>query len=196
MDHRKGPRRRGDELNRAIYRAALEELAEVGYQRLTMERIAERARTSKASLYRRWPGRLELMLDAVLHVFPNADDLPDTGGLRGDLLAALRGMAEALNSPIGSAARAMLGDLEIDRATVQQHKERFVERRNQLFLEIIRRAVARGEARPGAVNPRVASVGPAVMRDHFFTQGVPISDDVVVEIVDQVLVPLISLRSG
>ncbi|MEU4744544.1 helix-turn-helix domain-containing protein, partial [Actinosynnema sp. NPDC023658] len=59
-DHRKQPRRRGEELNAAIYRATLEELAEVGYAKLTMERVAERARTGKAALYRRWSSRMEL----------------------------------------------------------------------------------------------------------------------------------------
>ena len=191
MDHRKGPRRRGDELNRAIFTAALDELADVGYQRLTMERIAERARTSKASLYRRWPSRVELMLDASLHVFPHVDDLPDTGELRGDLLAALRAMAAVLNSPIGVAARAMIADLDIDREVARQHKERFVERRNELFLDLIRRSAARGEVRPGALTPRVASVGPSLMRDHFLTHATPVTDDVIGEIVDQVLVPLI-----
>lgn len=191
VDHRKGPRRRGDELNQAIFTAALEELAEVGFPRLTMDRIAERARTSKASLYRRWPGRLELMMDAVVHVFPSSEDLPDTGELRGDLLAALRAMAAALNSPLGLAARAMLAELGHDSEAIRRHKERFVERRNQLFLDIIRRSAVRGEVRPGVLTPRVASVGPALMRDHFLTHAAPLSDDVIVEIVDQVLVPLI-----
>jgi AcrR family transcriptional regulator len=191
VDHRKGPRRRGDELNRAIFDAALNELVEVGYGRLTMERIAERARTSKASLYRRWPGRAELMLDAVVDVFPSVEDLADTGELRGDLLAALTSMAHALNSPIGAAARSMLADLDVQQETMKAHRERFIERRNQLMLELIRRAVARGEARAAALTPRIASVGPALMRDHFLSCGAPIGDEVIAEIVDQVLVPLI-----
>ncbi|GAA3431976.1 TetR/AcrR family transcriptional regulator [Kutzneria kofuensis] len=191
MDHRKGPRRRGDELNQAIFAAALDELVEVGYARLTMERVAERARTSKASLYRRWPGRAELMMDAVLNVFPTAGELPDTGELRGDLLAALRAMADALNSPVGVAVRGVMAEMDADRETMLRHRERFVERRNQLMLDLIRRAAARGEARPGALTLRVAAVGPALMRDHFLTNGAPLDDDVITEIVDEVLVPLI-----
>jgi AcrR family transcriptional regulator len=193
VDHRKGPRRRGDELNQAIFTAALDELVEVGYQRLTMERIAERSRTSKASLYRRWPGRAELMMDAVLHVFPVTGDLPDTGELRGDLLAALRAMADALNSPLGVAVRAVVAELDAAPGAMHLHRERFVERRNQLMLDLIRRAVVRGEARPAALTPRVASVGPALMRDHFHTHTEPITDDVILAIVDEVLVPLIRI---
>ncbi|HEY0495272.1 MAG TPA: TetR/AcrR family transcriptional regulator [Kutzneria sp.] len=193
MDHRKGPRRRGDELNRAIFTAALEELVEVGYHRLTMERVAERSRTSKASLYRRWPGRAELMMDAVLHVFPTVGELPDTGELRGDLIAALRAMAAALNSPVGAAVRAVVTELDAAPGAMNVHRERFVERRNQLMLDLIRRAVVRGEARAAALTPRVASVGPALMRDHFHTQGGPITDEVILAIVDEVLVPLIRI---
>jgi AcrR family transcriptional regulator len=191
VDHRKGPRRRGDELNRAIFTAALDELTEVGYPRLTMERIAERARTSKASLYRRWPGRAELVMDAVLHAFPTVDDLPDTGELRGDLLTALRSMAATLSSPLGAATRAVVTELASDIETVRRQKERFLERRNQLMLGLVRRAVARGEARPEALTPLVACVGPALLRDHFLANGGPIPDDIIVEIVDQVVVPLI-----
>jgi DNA-binding transcriptional regulator YbjK len=100
-------------------------------------------------------------------------------------------MANALNSPIGTAARSMLTDLDVKRETMKAHRERFIERRNQLMLELIRRAVARGEARATALTPRIASVGPALMRDHFLSCGAPIDDEVIAEIVDQVLVPLI-----
>ncbi|QUQ71925.1 TetR/AcrR family transcriptional regulator [Kutzneria sp. CA-103260] len=196
MDHRKGPRRRGDELNQAIFTAALAEMTEVGYQRLTMERIAERARTSKASLYRRWPGRAELMMDAVLHAFPTVDDLPDTGVLRDDLLAALRAMAAALRSPLGVALRSVIAEINADGEAVRRHHERFIERRNKLMLDLLRRAAARGEVRPGALTPRVASVGPALMRDHFLGQLPHLEDEAaidktIIEIVDEVVVPLV-----
>ncbi|WP_162795308.1 TetR/AcrR family transcriptional regulator, partial [Nonomuraea lactucae] len=100
-DHRKLPRRRGEALNAAIFQATLDELAETGYARLTMERVAERAGAGKASLYRRWPTRLELVMDAVYEVLPDPASTPDTGTLRGDVLAALRGAAEVLAGPAG-----------------------------------------------------------------------------------------------
>jgi AcrR family transcriptional regulator len=104
-DHRKQPRRRGEALNAAIFRATLDELAEVGYAKLTMERVAERARTGKASLYRRWPSRMELAMDAVYHALPDPASPPDTGSLRGDLLALLRRNGELLAGPAGEALR-------------------------------------------------------------------------------------------
>ena len=63
-------RRRGDKLEHALYAAALAELADVGYGRLTMEGIAARARTGKAALYRRWPTKHALVLDALCHALP------------------------------------------------------------------------------------------------------------------------------
>src|SRR5262245_36185475 len=60
VDHRKGPRRRGDALYAAIFEATLDELATVGYAELKMEHIASRAKASKGSLYRRWSCRAEL----------------------------------------------------------------------------------------------------------------------------------------
>ncbi|WP_327086390.1 TetR/AcrR family transcriptional regulator [Nonomuraea sp. NBC_01738] len=100
-DHRKQPRRRGDALNAAIFQAVLAELAEVGYARLTMEGVAERARTGKASLYRRWPTRIELVMAAVYHALPDPAATPDTGSLRDDLLEVLRRTAAALDGPPG-----------------------------------------------------------------------------------------------
>ena len=89
---------------------ALDELGEVGYARLRMERIAERAGASKASLYRRWPSRMELALDAIHHLAPDPGSAPDTGSLRGDLLAWLRLSAGLLLGPAGEALRGVLGD--------------------------------------------------------------------------------------
>ena len=97
-------------LNTAIFEAVLDELAEVGYARLTMERVAERAGASKASLYRRWPSRMELAIDAVHHLAPDPTGAPDTGSLRGDLLAWMRQTAGLLTGPAGEALRGLLGD--------------------------------------------------------------------------------------
>ena len=70
IDHRKGPRRRGDALYAAIFEATLAELTAVGYAELKMEHVASRARASKGSLYRRWSSRAELVADAVHHTLP------------------------------------------------------------------------------------------------------------------------------
>ncbi|MQA86063.1 MAG: TetR family transcriptional regulator [Streptosporangiales bacterium] len=191
FDHRKGPRRRGDTLHNAIFEATLEELAEVGYAELTMERVAARARASKASLYRRWSSRAELVADAVRHVAPSRDELPDTGDVRTDLLALLRYAASWLSGPAGEAARGLIAEALRDPELTKAVRARFIESGSDFVLDILRRGATRGEVRPGALTPRVAAVGPALLRQHFLIHGAPVPDEVIVEIVDDVLMPLV-----
>ncbi|WP_197512088.1 TetR/AcrR family transcriptional regulator [Tessaracoccus coleopterorum] len=109
-DHRSGPRRRGDALVTAILTATVDELRESGYAALTMDAVARRAGTGKASIYRRWTSRAELVQEAVYRLVPSPGDLPDTGTLRGDLLAMLRGTATTLAGPAGEALRGLLAE--------------------------------------------------------------------------------------
>ncbi|MGP4017669.1 TetR/AcrR family transcriptional regulator [Saccharopolyspora sp. 5N708] len=190
IDHRKRPRRRGKALDDAIFQAVLAELAEHGYAKLTMEGVAERAKTGKASLYRRWPTRMELVMDAVCHLLPDASSTPDTGSLRGDLLAVLREIAELLAGPAGEALRGVLSDVLHDpvrTAETRRHSQGAGRRRMQ---EITQRAVERGEIDPAAVTARRLEAGQALLRHHFLFNGVPIPDEIIVEIVDDVLIPL------
>jgi AcrR family transcriptional regulator len=188
-DHRKRPRRRGQQLDAALFRATLEELAETGYAKLTMEGIAERARASKASLYRRWPTRIELVMDAVYHSLPDPVS-PNTGSLRGDLFTALRRIADVLAGPAGEALRGVLSDVLGDQERTAQARRNSQGLAGRTMLEITRRAVDRGEIDPAAVTPRRLETGQALLRNHFLFNGVPIPDSVIAEIVDEVLVPL------
>lgn len=193
VDHRKGPRRRGDELNHAIFTATMDELLENGYPTLTMDRVADRARTSKASLYRRWSNRTDLVMDTLLHHFPTPDEMPSTGTLRGDLFAVLRHMSDVMTSPMGTLAKCVLTDAIADPDISRRARQKFVDRRHELFLSTLRRWADQGEVRPQALTPRVASVGPSLMRDYFLLNSPPIPDQVIDEIVDQVLIPLVSV---
>lgn len=182
-------RRRGDALLGAIYSAVMDELAEVGYPALSIERVAERARTGKASIYRRWPTRLDLVLEALDHTMPRFDDVPDTGSLRGDLLVVLRSIATTMNSKSGTAARSCFQstDDELSRAM----RERLLPPRKAVVLSILQRGADRGEARPEAVTQRIAETGPMLLHGELLQRGSPIRDAAVVAIVDEVLLPLL-----
>jgi AcrR family transcriptional regulator len=81
-------RRRGEELEAALLAAAWDELVEVGFHRLTMESVAARARTGVGVLYRRWPRKDDLVLAAIAEYGrTHPVEIPDTGSLRGDMLA-------------------------------------------------------------------------------------------------------------
>ena len=181
-------RRRGDALVEAIHAAVMEELATVGYTGLSIERVAERARTGKASIYRRWPTRLELVLDAIDHVMPRLDDLPDTGNVRDDLLLVLRRIAAVMGSRDGIAARACVDgtDDELARAV----RERLIPPRKAMMLALLSRAADRGEIDADAVTPRLAETGPMLLHGELLQRGA-ITDDAVIEIVDEVLLPLL-----
>jgi AcrR family transcriptional regulator len=185
----RGTRRRGDALLEAIHEAVMEELAEVGYGALSIERVAERARTGKASIYRRWPTRLELVLAAIDNVMPRYDEVPDTGNIRDDLLVVLRRIASIMGSRAGAAAKACVEgtDDELARAV----RERLLPPRKAMMMSILQRAADRGEIRPEAVTQRIAETGPMLLHGEVLQRGTPIADAAVVEIVDDVLIPLL-----
>lgn len=189
-----GRRRRGEALESAIFAAALDQLAAVGYAALSMERVAAAARTGKASLYRRWPSKQELVVDALHHALPSVDDLPDHGTVREDVLDVLRRMTLVINSPSGCAIQALLGEVDRDHAFVRAVHCQVIEPRKRKMLEVLRRAVERGEARPESVSGLVAEVGPAMVIHQLLVNGPPVPDDVVVAIVEEVVLPL--LRPG
>ena len=196
IDHRKRSRRRGAVLEEAILEAALSELVDVGYAQLRVERVAERAGASKASLYRRWPGKIELVMDAVYHVLPDPTAAPDTGTLRGDLLALLRTVADRLAGPAGQALRGLLSDVLSDEGRAAQLRDHARGNSLRTMREVVRRAGERGELDPDAVTPRQLEAAHALMRYHYLFNGPPVPDGVIVEIVDEVALPLLAGGHG
>jgi AcrR family transcriptional regulator len=190
-DHRKAPRRRGEALHAAIYDATMAELTEVGYMQLTMEGVATRASASKGSLYRRWSSKAELVVDAVHHANPQPQLLVDTGNVRDDILSFLDGFAGVLNGPSGEAVRGLMAEALRDRELLTVIRTRFIEPAHIQLMEALRRGVVRGEVRPGALTPLVASVAPSLLRQYITLNDPPIPRSALVEIVDQVIMPLV-----
>jgi len=108
-------RRHGEELESALLVSAWEELVEVGYGRLTMESVARRARTSEPVLYRRWPNKNQLVMASLEH-YRKANPIaePDTGSLRGDLLAHLQAVSEIFAGFLATAVAVSLSGLLVD----------------------------------------------------------------------------------
>jgi AcrR family transcriptional regulator len=191
VDHRKGPRRRGEELENAILAATLEILAEVGYAGLTMERVAGRARTGKAALYRRWSGRAELAVEACRLGGMSDDELPDTGALRTDVIALLRRMSAKMAGPLGDILRGLLAEMTRDPDLAGLILERVHSVGPATIHAILERAVVRGEVAPRMLASRRATVATDLLRNEFLLSGAPIDDDVITDIVDEVYLPLV-----
>jgi AcrR family transcriptional regulator len=189
-----GRRRRGEELERAILEAALVELAAHGLGHLTMEGVAARAHTGKASVYRRWSSKEDLILDALAHVMPRPDTIEtSTGSLRADLLGLLGQTANILSGPKGALVRSLLGEVNPDSSLLAALRVRLIEPRLTHLLMLIRAGIDRGEARPGSATECMAEVGPAVLIHRYLLYGAITPDDVL-DVIDNVVLPL--LRGG
>jgi AcrR family transcriptional regulator len=195
-DHRRKPRRRGEELQRAILTATLEELADVGYAGLTMERVAVRARTGKAALYRRWASRAELVVDACAAGRFFDGDPPDTGALRTDVLAVLQQLSARLATSHGDILRGLLTEIMRDPEFARLVRERLQTVGPGPIRHVLRRAVRKGEIQPWVMDSRRATVAVALLRDHFLLHGAPVPEDVITEIVDDVYLPLLLAPPG
>ncbi|WP_084216362.1 TetR/AcrR family transcriptional regulator [Pseudonocardia spinosispora] len=184
-------RRRGELLNEVIFQACLDELREHGYAALTMDRVAARAGASKATLYRRWPDKAELVATTMSRTCPVHAPPPDVGCLRTELLAVLRTGAEDLAGPTGAAARGLITEVVRYPELAERLREPIADPLIPATMEVLRRAVVRGEIPATALTPRIASVGNELSFLHFLLRGAPASEQVLVELVDNVMLPLL-----
>ncbi|TDD41860.1 TetR/AcrR family transcriptional regulator [Nonomuraea terrae] len=187
-------RRRGAALEEAILRAAVEELTESGYTGLTMDKVAQRAGTNKNAIYRRWPNRLALGVAAYRRLTTTVQP-PDTGDLREDALELLRRANRHWSSPLGAILRELMAAAGGAAEFLAQLPEQSTDTMTATWLTVLGRAAARGEAAPEALHPRVATVAIVLLRNEFVVRGAPTApDEVLVEIVDEVFLPLVRQR--
>ncbi|MDR7276356.1 TetR/AcrR family transcriptional regulator [Catenuloplanes atrovinosus] len=191
-----GQRRRGAELEDAILRAAAEELTDSGYAGMTMDRVARRAGTNKNAIYRRWPQRAALGIAAYKRLARDRTPVPDTGSLRDDALDLLRQANATWSSPVGAILRDLLAAAADEPALLESLRSQAGGGAvNAAWFTVLSRAVARGEAPPEAVHPRVASLPMTMLRGEYALRGIPaVPDEVLAEIVDEVFLPLVRGR--
>jgi AcrR family transcriptional regulator len=175
----------------AICDATLELLLEVGYDRMSMDAVATRARASKATIYRRWPGKEELVLDAVRSRGPGLTVPEDTGTLRGDLLATYR---SALAGGAATDADLVAGVLRAMRTAPDLAdcvRSQVIESKCQVSRTIVARAVARGELAAETDPMILHEVASALWFHRVLVVGGDVDDDFIVHVVDDVLMPLL-----
>jgi AcrR family transcriptional regulator len=156
-----------------------------------MDRVAARARTSKAVLYRRWSGRAELVIDACCLFSLSETELPDTGALRTDVIALLRAMSDKMDSPLGGILRGLLAEMTRDPEFARLVRERVYTAGPAKIHVILARAIERGEVDRTVLASRRATVATDLLRNHFLLFGAPVDDDVITDIVDDVYLPLV-----
>ena len=190
-------RRRGAALEAALLEAAWEELLATGYEALSIEAVAERAQTSRAVLYRRWATKQDLVRAAVADQLTRTPmKVPDTGSLRGDLVAALE-------QSISRRARLVLqimvriGAYYEESGTNPGSLRTFLlAGRKPVMDAILDRAVARGEIPEGILTPRIRQLPLDLLRQETVMTLQPVEASVITEIVDDIFLPLLGGRAA
>jgi AcrR family transcriptional regulator len=184
-------RRRGATLEHALLDAAWQELQESGYAKLTIERVAERAGTSRAVIYRRWRNRAELVIAAMRHRRPVlSGQVPDTGTLRGDMLAVLRRASGRIIEIGPDTVIGMLSDLLADEEAFELTLDQLLRGGGDVMSSVLDRAAARGETREH-ISPRVARLPLDLLRHELILTHQPPSQDTLEEILDEIFLPLV-----
>ena len=136
----------------AVLSATLAELAERGYEGLSFEAVAARAGVHKTTVYRRWPERPTLVLDALLELSERTVPLPDSGSLRGDLIALAKAIAANLSSPeVAAVLRALIAARR--EPAIAAAVDRYWRARFDLVAQVVRSAAARAASCPPASRP-------------------------------------------
>ncbi|MDH2328975.1 TetR/AcrR family transcriptional regulator [Cereibacter sp. SYSU M97828] len=188
-------RKRDPNRDVAILEATIDVLAEVGYDGLSTAKVADRAQAGKGTMYRRWPTKTDLVLDAVAHMKAQQIDLealPDTGSLRGDLLAlfqphegaqvdrVLRAMAGVVSMISQVPGLAETGDYSIFEPWIAAN------------TVLMNRAKARGKIAPAADVALAAQIIPSMAAYRALILRMAIDRDLLVRLVDQVVLPALS----
>ncbi|HEX3749158.1 MAG TPA: TetR/AcrR family transcriptional regulator [Streptosporangiaceae bacterium] len=184
-------RRRGAALQAALLDAAWDELQASGYQAMTMEAVADRAGTSRAVLYRRWPKQAELVVATLRRHRPVlSGGTMDTGSLRGDVLALLTRASDRLTAIGPEIVYGLLGDYLADAELFEHLRADILQTGTEATTAILKRAAERGEARSG-VPARIAAVPTDLFRNELMLRRTAPTPATIAEIVDEVFLPLV-----
>ena len=179
----------------AILGATLEVLAETGYDALRLDAVAARAKASKATLYRHWPGKADLVVSA-LKCYEQVDlaEIADTGSLRGDLLATLGGIRDLMVGPTGQLMTGLLAAMQKDAELARAVRTSMLEDKQNTTRQMLDRAIARGEVPADADAEIFPEIAPAVLFMQIFMQGRPADEAFLTHVVDDILIPFMIKR--
>jgi len=179
------------ERHEAICAAVFELLGEVGYDRMSMDAVAARARASKATIYRAWPNKPDLVTEALVHRFGTTPQPPDTGSLRGDLLALLGTACQVINSADGDVIAGLMSAAARPPELARTLFSCLYETKQVIHQTIIERARLRREV-PAGTDPKLLhEVLHAMVFSHKLWAAGPMDHKYVVHVIDDVLMPVL-----
>ena len=185
-------RPRSEKAREAILAAAAELLLARGLGAVSMDAVAERAEVSKATIYRWWPNKETLALEALYHEWAAARPTArETGSLRSDLLSLLGPWVRLLaERPYGRVIAALITEAQTDPAFGEQYRERFVEPRRAQARPILEHAVERGELPPSTDIELALDLLYGPLYHRLLHGHAPLNDSFLRDLVDTVLAGL------
>ncbi|WP_433429707.1 TetR/AcrR family transcriptional regulator [Nonomuraea sp. CA-141351] len=180
---------------RAILDATMELLSEVGYDRMSVDQIAKRAKASKATIYRRWAGKPELVVDVICRRFDmDAPAGEDTGSLRGDLVSIFSGLCQAVerkHTLVIGLSSTLVSNQELARTLREHMPAKDLDDVRALLERAVERRELAGPVDPG----RLFALAEALVWHRMIFTGPPFGPEFVAESVDGVLMPLVTAWS-
>ncbi|WP_369137129.1 TetR-like C-terminal domain-containing protein [Modestobacter versicolor] len=192
----RGGRPRDPSRDGAIRAAILKVLAESGYAGLTMDAVAAAAGVGKATIYRRWRTKSELVADAVAELSSVSVEVPDTGSLEGDLRVLLHWLVGAVNGPLGAATLSLLSAMPHEPELREAFRSGPMGVWSAVFREVWVRAETRGEVQRPVMGTAVASTASAPILQRWLFGGEAVSVEFADEVLAEIVLPLIARRSA
>ncbi len=179
------------EREQEILEATIDVLADLGYDRLTMDAVAAAARASKATLYRRWETKASLVLEAVLAQKSPFGDAPDTGTLRGDLIASHCGHGGLTDERQMAVWSSVITALGRDAEFAEGFRANFVGPKIERMQELFRRAQQRGEIRHDLDLDVIAPALSGIVLHREFILGELPTIQTITQVIDQIILPAV-----
>ncbi len=180
-----------------ILAAALDVLAETGYDRMTIDLVAARAKAGKATLYRRWASKAELVIDAVA-CMKNADidmaHLPDTGTLRGDLVATIKPHSIGDGDRKLRVMAGLMSMISCDQGLAEAVQSAIIEPRAAVNRILFQRAIDRGEIPADCDVENLLLLVTSMAMYRTMVQRKTASRQFLISVIDGLLLPAVGLR--
>ncbi len=187
----RGGRPRDPSRDSVIRAAIMRLLADVGYGALTMDAVAAEAGVGKATIYRRWRTKHDLVVDTLSDVNRAIAVPPDTGSVEGDIRALMHLIATTVQSPAGAAVRSLLPAMRYQPALVDAFLNGPLAVWRNAFSAMWARAEARGEVRAGMDKSVTGEAISALIVQRWLLTGQPLDSAYVDEVFETVVLPLI-----
>ena len=187
----RGGRPRDPSREAAIRAALLRLLGEVGYGGLTMDALAQAAGVGKATIYRRWRTKQDLIVDSIADLGSVLTVPPDTGSLREDLRQVMHLMVEITRSPVGALLRSLLSAMHHHPELRAAYRAGPLTVWRNAYAQLWARAEARGEVPPGLASLPMAETTSALIVQRWLLTGEPVDQEYADRVLDTVIMPLL-----